>query len=252
MSSEQYKDIFTNDGNFKIYIKKNQHNLIDLEFTYKYKIMSQYLNHCIELFPIKHNDFMTAIVRFHLPCVRGYYDGTNVYLTPSCICAHMTYMNMDYKYVSGSKDPIDIINKYRLRGFGIWLNENEKRTIVQYNKNTSFWKTLYGIDKSTTDMAASVCIFSSIDLNNRFFRPRLYNIDYYLNTAQVDLNNRYKNNTLPINTNDIHQLLVHCKNIPGIDYGKFIVINSSGTINPVKTWVIETTWELYELNNTKN
>jgi hypothetical protein len=34
-------------------------------------------------------------------------------------------MNLDYKYFAGSQDPINIINKYRMRGFGCWLNMNE-------------------------------------------------------------------------------------------------------------------------------
>ena len=68
-----------------------------------------------------------------LPIVRSYYDGNTVYITPSCISACMTFLNMDYKYFAGSKDPIEIINKYRSRGFGTILNENEIKRLLEYS-----------------------------------------------------------------------------------------------------------------------
>jgi hypothetical protein len=69
------------------------------------------LNHKLELFPIKQDDFMNVVSSFHLPCVRGYYDGNDVYMTTSCVIAHMTLMNIDYKYFTGTKDSYDIILK---------------------------------------------------------------------------------------------------------------------------------------------
>ena len=112
---------------------------IDLVFTYKFKIESPHLNHCFELFPVRYDDFFSIVARFHLPCVRGYYNGTNVYLTPSCISAHMTYMNIDYKYVCGTKDPVEIINKNRIRGFGTWLNAKERKVLVALYAATSIF-----------------------------------------------------------------------------------------------------------------
>ena len=37
----------------------------------------------------------------------------------------MTLINIDYKYFAGSKDPIEIINKYRQRGYSLPLNDSE-------------------------------------------------------------------------------------------------------------------------------
>ena len=52
-------------------------------------------------------------------------------------------INLDYKYFSGSKDPIDIINKYRMRGFGTLLNEKEKIKLIEYSKNVQQWADFY-------------------------------------------------------------------------------------------------------------
>jgi hypothetical protein len=127
----RYPEIFNNENvDFRIYINRKKYNKtstddivdteedddtdavipdktrkdIDLVFTYKFKIESPHLNHSFELFSVRYDDFFSIVARFHLPCVRGYYNGSNVYLTPSCISAHMTYMNIDYKYVCGTKD----------------------------------------------------------------------------------------------------------------------------------------------------
>jgi hypothetical protein len=161
-----YPEIFeNNDVDFKIYVnhKKNAQDHIstdemfhvknikdiDLVYTYKFKIESPYINHSFELFPVQYDDFFSIVARFHLPCVRGLYNGNNVYLTPSCISAHMTYMNIDYKYVCGTKDPIEIINKNRMRGFGTWLNASEKKIFIKYSKEIPVWNNLYKITGST-------------------------------------------------------------------------------------------------------
>jgi hypothetical protein len=158
---EIYPEIYiNNDSNIKIYIN-NKNDYIDLVYTYKYNITSPYLKHPFELFKIKHNDFMASVSQFHLPCVRAYYNG-NVYLTPSCISSHMTYMNIDYKYVSGSTDIIEIINKYRLRGFGTWLNEKEYNMMFKYNHSVQKWHTIFGF----------AIYKGSVSINNNIFHKK--------------------------------------------------------------------------------
>ena len=84
--------------------------------------------------------------RFHLPIVRSYYDGSEIYLTPSCVFACMTLLNIDYKYFAGSKDPIEIINKYRMRGFGTILNEKEIVRLIEYSSLIPKWKNSYNLN----------------------------------------------------------------------------------------------------------
>ena len=100
---EKYNDYINFDNlDFRIRLSKNTNENVEnyetnIGVTYKYKISSPYLQYPFELFMIKYS-FMSIVQNFHLPCVRCYYDGSNVFLTPSCISEHLTYMNLDYKY----------------------------------------------------------------------------------------------------------------------------------------------------------
>ena len=151
---------------------------VSISISFKTRICAPQLDHDMELFPIKKDDFMSTVGQFHMPCVRAYYDGSKVYMTPSCITAHMTYMNIDYKYFAGSKDPVEIINKYRMRGFGTWLNKNEITTFIKYSASVPFWNNLYNINLKNKNMGE--CL-GSLNINNKLFFPRQYNMEYYDN-----------------------------------------------------------------------
>ena len=57
------------------------------------------MNHDFEFFKTRYEgSFFSTVSQFHLPCVRGFYNGDDVKLLPSCISAAMTLVNMDYKY----------------------------------------------------------------------------------------------------------------------------------------------------------
>lgn len=131
---------------FKYYVYTNDS---DKPVTYgeniKYHISSPLLTRKFEIFKIKYN-FLATVSRFHLPCVRGYYNGTNVYLIPSAISALITNKCMDYKYFAGLRSPFEIILKYNFRGFSIILNKKEMIKIVEYIKNTEKWRKLYKVN----------------------------------------------------------------------------------------------------------
>ena len=121
----------------------------------KFKIESEdsnenekYLLHGIEVFKSKYPEVFSIVSRFHLPCVRGYYCGNDVKLLPSCISAHKTSINGDYRYISGKWDPIHILDKYRSRGLGTVLNSTENLHMVEYNKESEEWKDIFKIDGS--------------------------------------------------------------------------------------------------------
>jgi len=131
-----YPNIFNfNYSNVVIKPKTNQQeHFKNILVNYKFKIKCKLLNHNIEVFQCRANDIMNLVGNFHLPCVRAYYNG-NVYMTPTFITAHMTYMNIDYRYFAGTSHPCDIIKKYRMRGFGTWLNRTElKQYTEKYNE----------------------------------------------------------------------------------------------------------------------
>jgi len=238
---EKYNYELEYNGTFKIYISEKSINPINIEIVYKYNITSPYLLHNFELFNIK-NDFFVTVSRFHLPCVRGYYNGTNVYLTPSCISAHMTYMNIDYRYIYGTKDPLDILHKYRMRGFGTWLNKKEKEIMKNYIIRMPFWTNLY----------SGNVLFAPLPLNSKLFRPRYYNADHYKNDTFVDLKSRYNDVTLPPlvsdlknSTIDFNRIIANKFNISSNDiYGSLNVINACGKITPVIKSIIDLTFEL--------
>jgi len=247
-----YPDIYNcDDIDFKIYISNkysSEKENINLKYIYKYRIESPYINHPLELFPIKYKDFFSVVSRFHLPCVRSYYTGSNVYMTPSCISAHMTFMNLDYKYITGSKDPFDIINKYRMRGFGTWLNINEKKLFIKYCRNVPFWNNLYS--------GSSKNIFGILSLNHKLFRPRLYNMESFNDVMYVDLTNRYNDNKdfakRYFNTDDLIEYIesdFKSIRMSDINWSKISSINKHGNIVPLKKWIIDFVWNMYGEDN---
>ena len=178
-TEEELEKILDFTPNEPCIFSKEKLNDISLSFSFKLRIISAQLDHDLEIFPIKKDDFMSTVSQFHMPCVRAYYNGNNVYMTPSCISAHMTFMNIDYKYFASSKDPIEIINKYRMRGFGTWLNENEIKQFMKYSELVPFWQNLYSIQVHNKKSIES-CL-GPLELNHRLFYPRQFNFDLYTN-----------------------------------------------------------------------
>jgi len=129
--------------NFKYYLYDNP-ELREPTFgeNIKYNISSIYLTRKFEVFKIKYN-FMATVSRFHLPCVRSYYDGNQVYLLPSTITALLTNKCIDYKYFAGVRSPFEIILKYIFRGYSLFLNKREMIKLVEYIKNSDKWKSCF-------------------------------------------------------------------------------------------------------------
>ena len=126
----------------KVLIRENNETPILFFNNIKFRLISEDLRVDMELFSIMMSP-ISVITRFYLPIVRAYYDGSQVYLTPSCISACMTLINIDYRYFAGTKDPIEVINRYRLRGFGVYLNDSEKKRLIKYSKESPKWKDRY-------------------------------------------------------------------------------------------------------------
>jgi len=134
---------------------------------YKYKVSG--IKRSFEIFQIKFPNFFSTVHKFHLPCVRAYYNGSNVFMLPSTITACMLLTNLEYKYFAGTKDPIEVINKYRTRGFTTILNDKERIKMIKYSYDVEKWKDLYDIktlSKSNTDR-----LFKPLDLGHKLFKP---------------------------------------------------------------------------------
>jgi hypothetical protein len=119
--------------------------VFSIEDTYRFKMTNaeghNLLHRSFEVFRATGNDPFSTIHHFHLPCVRAFYDGNNVYMTASCLCAYMTNINMDFKYFAGSVEPINIIVKYIKRGYGVYLNSFEMDTL-KYRINREYHSDL--------------------------------------------------------------------------------------------------------------
>lgn len=147
----------------------------------KYHISSPHLTRKFEVFKIKYN-FLATVSRFHLPCVRGYYDGNEVYLLPSAISALLTNKCIDYKYFAGVRSPFDILLKYIFRGYTIFLNRKELVKIVEYIKNSDKWKNLFNWNENyTVNTFKSYYTHPSVLLHN-------FNINYYDYRKYVESN----------------------------------------------------------------
>lgn len=206
--------------------------LLKLSENIKFKFKSDKMFHSIEAFRVKSGDFFTVVGRFHLPCVRGYYNGDNVYLMSSCVTANMTGINIDYKYFAGIRDPIDILNKYRIRGFGTILNANEKQHMVIYNRNVEKMNKIFNLNSK--DSIKEFYGFKHI--NNAMFKEPLYNynnLDYKSIITIDDLKTYYKTKY----NYDVEKI--------GIDMFKLKTINGDdGTINPLNKWISNAFYDL--------
>ena len=231
--------------------KKEEKQELEIKINYKYTISSPHLNHSIEIFMNKTDDHMSLVSQFHLPCVRAFYNGENVYMTPSCVSAHMTLMNIDYKYFAGSKDPIEIINKNRMRGFGTWLNETEIKSLITYSSEVDWWNVLYGVNKINPDHNK---IRGCLNYNNKLVHPRLVHVDLFHDAIPVNFDNGYKQ--IPVGPHYTTKLqLTECiqksnnlDSMHRLNMREFQVINPDGSINPLQKWVIEAFYESKKTN----
>ena len=138
--NEEVRELFRNDmremllkshfkvlGEFKFedcrIILKNIKNIYYNE-TIQMKLKSNEIR-VIECFPVYNEDPFSSIGKFHYGMVRGCYDGESVKLTLSCVLSLQSNISIGNRLVYGSKDPIELIKKYRKRGFTILLNKKE-------------------------------------------------------------------------------------------------------------------------------
>lgn len=207
----------------------------------KFKLSNPNFKREFEMFRFKGDDFYRIVARFHLPCVRSYYDGHDVHILPSALTAMFTNVNIDYKYFAGIKDPVDILNKYRFRGFGILVNENEKKGITEYNAMVQPYKDLYNIDMGKPDTVKA--FYGALGLNDPRFRTGItlhgFNAADYVNVTADYVNNE----------DDIKEWYKkNCNYDPSdsiINFLKFNTIDNYGYVVPLKRWLLEAAWDVF-------
>ncbi len=202
--------------------------LLRISENIKFKINSEHLLHSIEVFRTKYEEFFSCVSRFHLPCVRGYYDGNNVYLLPSCVTALMTHMNIDYKYFAGVRDPIDIINKYRMRGIGTIINAQEKMHMLNYNSNESGLQSMFGLSGSKSENYSKH--FGSKNIGDNIYKPGRF-MKGYPDDTYNNPNYSYVTSAFEMYATDTFD--------GALNFMKFKTIGDDGTVTPFKKWVLD-------------
>lgn len=200
----------------------------------KFSIESEHLKHPIEMFKINESEFFSSVARFHLPCVRAYYTGSNCFMLPSAITSYMTMTNINYKYFSGKSSPIDIVVKYGARAYGIILNSYEIKQYISVILSNEQYKKKYDV-KNITDIKK---IIGSLKLDHPLFRPRKFvpenfkwnpdiSLDYKLEKFEVctpaNLVKIYKNKYRKYPTEFIDKT----------------IFTSKGEIKPFEPWMID-------------
>jgi hypothetical protein len=201
-------DIKNNNDNsisFRQYIKQNElKNIINnpesnpvyimISEGLKYRIHASSMLHPIELFPITNNEPFFIVSKFHMCNVRAYYVGETksspeeVYMLPSLITSMLTYMNLDIKYVTGKQCSPEIILKNLSRGYGLFINSDEKKQIEKYCKFDKKWNALLGSVKMQTN-------YGGLMINNSLLHPSCWNENdkkikkaHIINTSHVYIN----------------------------------------------------------------
>lgn len=248
------------DKDFEEDIKKDKENEPDDSYdppdnvlflpklNYKFRIVSPYLPHQFEIFQTRFIEFFATVSRFHLPIVRSYYDGNTVYITPSCISACMTFLNMDYKYFAGSKDPIEIINKYRSRGFGTILNENEIKRLLEYSSVVPKWKEKY--DLNVKSQASVNGVLGLQTVSSKLFSDRVTD-NIVDRIAYRTINSRNDNSAETIISYICYMnYRYNIKRSEIYDIQNLTFINKYGFVEPVKKWLIDACYDSSFYRNT--
>lgn len=180
---------------------------IETNQSYKYYIDGKMLVRSFELFRIYDLRPAGCVSRFHFAPVRGYYDGTTVYVMPSMLCAAQTGICTDYKWFSDSKKPQTLICKYYLRGFYVLLNSEEQVEMRKFMADNPAWSMLDELPKPpSADDETEVDDpgknrNTTVSIMNPIFNPRLSRVGTFakldhLSTApalkyvqDVDVNN---------------------------------------------------------------
>lgn len=218
------------DDDHKVAADKN-YLVFKFSESIKYKIESHKLKRTIELFKVDVNDPFATVARFHMPCVRAYLQGDTFYMLPSFITAMMTSINIDYKYFAGSRDPIEIINKYQTRNYSIILNASEKKSTVKYNKNIDNSNGMYKVENDNKYFGTKI-------FNDKIYKPGVYKLGLPKEIYKIS-NHKY------IKSMDELKKVYrkHCENygynfdeLP-IDILKNTCICKTGNVSPVKMWI---------------
>jgi hypothetical protein len=170
MVKKDYEKYFYLDELYGMEVEQNK-LVAKLSESIRFKVNSTGIK-TFEIFKSRDENFFSNVSRFHMGFVRAIWNGETVKCLPSYITSMMLQIAVDYKYFASIRDPIEIVNKYRSRGFGIILNDYEKLHMAYYNsvkdknnvnykwiemykvnlKNKKSIEDIFGVKKSSDDI----------------------------------------------------------------------------------------------------
>jgi hypothetical protein len=227
------KYIYSKDINSDL--EKPNKLVAKLSESIRFKISSNKIR-TFEIFKSRDSSFFSIVSRFHMGFVRAYYNGTTLKCLPSYITSMMLQLTTDYKYFSSIRDPIEIVNKYRSRGFGIILNDHEKLHMVYFNgtqkpDKENKWADMYGINikiKSSRDS-----VFGTKPSSSEIFKPG----KYFSNLPHECFRNPFH-----ITITDKSMAFDTLKNGKLDEFIKLKSINDKGFIQPFDPTIIKIAW----------
>lgn len=220
------------DDNHKVPKEKN-YLVFKFGESIKFKLETDKIKRSVEIFMTNPIDPFNTVGRFHMPCVRAYYQGDKIYMLPSFITAMMTGINIDYKYFAGSRNPVSIINKYLMRGYSVILNTKEKKSVYLYNKNIDEANGLFKIEEGDN-------FFGPKELNNKIFKP------FVSKGLSPDIYNKSKHSYIKTVSDLKKHYSKHLKidmNAGPIDILNYTSISKEGNIAPYQQWVVDAFYE---------
>lgn len=234
------KYYFSNNENNK----NNKNKLIaKLSESIRYKIKCQGIK-TFEIFKSRNENFFSIVSRFHMGFVRAFWNGHTVKCLPSYITSMMLQLAVDYKYFSSVRSPVEIVNKFRSRGFGSILNDHEKVIMAHYNstKGDNFdekskWLEMYKID--IKDKKSIENIFGAKKSSDDIFKPS----KFFMNLHQ-DCFKNINHDTVTTFDECFSSIIT-----PSVSsMSKCKAINNNGKINPLSKEVINLGWNLINSN----
>ncbi len=225
------KDIFTEST------EQSNKLVAKLSESIRFKVSSNHFK-TFEIFKARDENFFSIVSRFHMGFVRAYFNGTTVKCLPSYITSMMLQLSTDYKYFASIRDPVEIVNKYRSRGFGIILNDHEKVHMVYYNgfkpKNgkENKWIDVYNINMKNKQSIESM--FGPRKSSDELFKP-----GKYFNGLPGDIFQVVNHETLST-VQDIKNC--YRDNDKILPYFDLKTVNDKGFINPLDKYIIKMGW----------
>lgn len=193
-----------------------------------------------EIFKSRDENFFSIVSKFHLGFVRAFWNGKTVKCLPSYISSMMLQFASDYKYFASVRDPIEIVNKYRSRGFGIILNDYEKLHMAYYNTSkikdneiNTKWVEMYKVNIKSKQSVEN--IFGVKKSSDDIFKPSKFFIGLPDDCFKI-----INHDTLCNFDECFGSLITPSQNV----IAKTKAIRDNGKINPLDRNIIDLGWTL--------